>query len=479
MICGLVNLLPKTFFMKPLLMAAVLMVSGTVVSRAQTQLRPQARTEWPKSIMTANGTVISLFQPQVLSYSNNLVKSRSVISVRDAGADEPVFGVAWMTDSVSADADAAGVQLEIQWVHVDELRIPDDTGRTENAFISLELEIYNPWVVKSLPEKEVQESLELGRQEAALARDSVGVAPVKIFFTGSPTALVLFDGEPRLEMNERWGLDAVVNTRSVVVRGTDGNFYLYRMNRWYLARDAKGPYSPLNSRWKPGSELRRVEKDLRAAARKEDVGIPRSSGPIEHILVRTEPAALIQSDGQPVPKELEGTSLTFVENSNDNIVYDRDTRLFYVSVGSQWYESEQLYDSLGWSAVRRGDLPVDLLLAINGRVSTNLTLAANRVKAENAVGKAALLDENVPNVAKIDRSATTTIDYSGAPRFKPILGTGLEYATNTCSIVIEDHGTYYALDNGVWFVAHSPIGFWQVSDVRPLGVELIAPRYPV
>ena len=362
---------------------------------------------------------------------------------------------------------------------VNELRIPDDTSRTENAFISAALEIYSPWVVKSIPEKEVQASLELGRQEAALAQDSVGVAPVKIFFVMSPTALVLFDGEPRLEKNERWGLDAVVNTRSVVVKGTDGNFYLYRMNRWYLARDAKGPYSPLNSHWNPGAELRRVGNDLKRAARKEDVEIPGSSWAIEHIVVRTEPAALVQSDGEPVPKELKGTSLTYVENSNDNIFYDRDTRIFYVSVGSQWYESEQLYDSLGWSAVRRADLPVDLLLAMNGRVTTNLTVAVNRAKAENTVGTAALLDEDVPNVAKIDRSATTTIDYSGAPRFKAILGTQLKYATNTCSIVIEDHGTFYALDNGVWFVAYSPIGFWRVSDVRPLGVELIALRYPV
>jgi hypothetical protein len=492
--------------MKFLFMAAFLMVSGAVVSRAQTQMQsqpqPQAPAEWPKSIMTGNGTVISLFQPQVLSYSNNLVKSRSVISVQDVGMADPVFGVAWMTDSVSADAvsadaaegadaasgaargvsgvsDAAGVQLEIQSVRVDELRIPDDTGRAENNFISAALEIYSPWVVKRLPEKEVQASLELGRRETALAGDSVGVAPVKIFFVVSPTALVLFDGEPRLEMNERWGLDAVVNTRSVVVKGKDGNFYLYRMNRWYLARNATGPYSPLNSRWKPGAELRRVESDLKRAARKEDVGIPGSSEAIEHIVVRTEPAALIQSDGQPVPKELDGTSLTYVENSNDHIFYDRGTRIFYVSVGNQWYQSERLYDSLGWSAVRRADLPVDLLLAMNGPVTTNLALATNRVKAENTVGKAALLDEDVPQVAKIDRNATTTIDYSGAPRFKPILGTRLKYATNTCSIVIEDNWTYYALDNGVWFVASSPIGFWRVSNGRPLGVELIAPRYPV
>ena len=116
---------------------------------------------------------------------------------------------------------------------------------------------------------------------------------------------------------------------------------------------------------------------------------------------------------------------------------------------------------------------------MNGPVTTNLALTANREKAENTVGRSALLDEMVPQVAKIDRNKTTTVDYFGPPRFKPILSTGLEYATNTCSIVINDHGTYYALDNGVWFVAGSPLGLWRVSDVRPAGVELIPLRYPV
>ena len=50
------------------------MVSGAVGCRAQAQMQPQTRapqaqTEWPKSVITANGTVISLYEPQVFSYS--------------------------------------------------------------------------------------------------------------------------------------------------------------------------------------------------------------------------------------------------------------------------------------------------------------------------------------------------------------------------------------------------------------------------
>src|SRR5580704_8863547 len=106
--------------MKFLLMAAVLAMAGTVVCRAQApeavQGQAQAPAEWPKSIITANGTVIDLYQPQILSYSDNVVKSRSVISVMDDGVDEPVFGVAWTTATVSPDT--ASGQLGIQSVTV-------------------------------------------------------------------------------------------------------------------------------------------------------------------------------------------------------------------------------------------------------------------------------------------------------------------------------------------------------------------------
>src|SRR5579863_2976940 len=168
---GLVNLLPKMLFMKFTMMAAVLAVSGVVVCRAQlpAQVPAQVQAEWPKSIITANGTEINFFQPQVLSYSAGagLMKFRFVISVMDSGADEPIFGTAWVTATVTkvgtsgdaGDGDAAhavagggvgagglagGGQVEIQSVRVDELRIPGDNLQAENEIISASPEIYIP-----------------------------------------------------------------------------------------------------------------------------------------------------------------------------------------------------------------------------------------------------------------------------------------------------------------------------------------------
>ena len=55
----------------------------------------------------------------------------------------------------------------------------------------------------------------------------------------------------------------------------------------------------------------------------------------------------------------------------------------------------------------------------------------------------------------------------------------MQYAVNTDAEVILADGRYYACDQGVWYVADSPDGPWQVSETRPLGVDDIPPSCPV
>src|SRR5579871_3344976 len=111
--------------------------------KADGQLKPDG---WPKSFVTSNGTTINLYSPQILSYSDNVVQSRSVISVQDDPGNDPVFGVAWMTAKVIRDG--SGQNLQIQSVRVDRLRIPDDENNDDNNYISAAMEMYLPVVVK-------------------------------------------------------------------------------------------------------------------------------------------------------------------------------------------------------------------------------------------------------------------------------------------------------------------------------------------
>ncbi|HTR31636.1 MAG TPA: hypothetical protein VMH27_20330 [Puia sp.] len=437
------------------LMPAMLLIGMVGVAQAQ------PAGGWPKSIITASGTVINLYEPQVLSYADGQVKSRSVISVQDDPDNDPVFGVVWTTAKVMRDAE--GQNLEIKSVNVDKVRIPEDENRADNDFISAAMEVYYPWVVKSVPEASVQSSLALGQEEERISRDSTAPGP-KVYVSTVPTALVLIDGPPRLEHNERWGVDAVVNSRNVIVRGKDSLYYLYYAMRWYVAVNATGPFGTQGV--KVTRELRKINRDLLKAARKSDAPLDEIDMDVRRIIVSTEPAVLIQTDGTPQKTAMPRTSLYRIDNSDNAIFYDNNTAYYYAEAGNSWYRSHWLKDGADWQPIRKVDMPADILLSGS---KTDGWAEATKQR----------MDQYVPQTSRVDRRVTTTVDYDGAPRFKPILGTHLEYATNTCGIVFRAHGQYYALDNGVWFIASSPLGIWRVSDDRPAGLELIPPLYRV
>ena len=440
---------------------AVLSLLGAGVARAQ--------DTWPKSIVTAAGTVINLYQPQVLSFDGTSLKSRSVISVIEGPDDDPLFGVAWTTSVVRVDSS----DLAIQSVSVDELRLTGDTDRSDKDFVSAAMEVYIPWVVKTIPVAEVRQSMQDGQLETALAVDSSVPAPI-ILYRNKPTALVLIDGEPRLEKNEHWGLDAVVNSRFVIVKDKDSKYYLFGGGHWYVAPAATGPFAYTYD--KVSKTLRKITRDLKKAGRKDDIEVGDiDQAPTYQIAVSTVPAVLIQSDGPAEQDAVAGTRLAYIMNSSDNIFIDTATNQYYVLANGQWYRSASLADSSAWHSVASNGLPQDF-----ARIPA---LSPKAAVLENVAGtpahQEAARERQVPQTERVDRTVTTEIDYDGAPRFSAIPGTRLRYATNTCSIVFDYNGLYYALDNGVWFVAGSPLGIWRVSDQRPADVELIPRIYRV
>jgi hypothetical protein len=92
----------------------------------------------------------------------------------------------------------------------------------------------------------------------------------------------------------------------------------------------------------------------------------------------------------------------------------------------------------------------------------------------------AVLANSVPTTATISRrDATIDLSYDGEPKFKPIEGTRMSYAVNAQLPVILASGTYYALDNGVWFTAKAATGPWQVATEVPEEIYTIPPSSPV
>jgi hypothetical protein len=91
-----------------------------------------------------------------------------------------------------------------------------------------------------------------------------------------------------------------------------------------------------------------------------------------------------------------------------------------------------------------------------------------------------MLANSVPTTATVSRrEATLQVRYDGEPKFKPIEGTAMNYAVNAQLPVIQVDTNYCALDNGVWFIAGTPQGPWQVATEVPEAIYTIPPSSPV
>jgi hypothetical protein len=84
----------------------------------------------------------------------------------------------------------------------------------------------------------------------------------------------------------------------------------------------------------------------------------------------------------------------------------------------------------------------------------------------------AAMDAQIPQTTVIDKKkAKFDPTYDGAPKFEDVSGTSMKYAVNTPNQIIKDGDKYYAVDQGVWYVADNPEGPYKVSDQRPQDID--------
>ena len=427
-----------------------------------------AQENWPKTTTTSEGTIIKLYQWQPESFENNTLKAHAAISVLENGKTEPVFGVAWL----KATTETAGSQVNVKSIYITNIKLPGETDDDKLETIANTMEDKTPSWNISFPLNDLQTSLDLNKQQTNLA-GQINNNPPKVIYTNVPSILVSIDGDPKLQANKDWGVDAVVNTPFVLVKNRDSKYYLYGGKHWYTAPAATGPYKIITE---IPSNLAKIETQLKEADKKNNTeeGKETDDNTIYNIVVTTEPAELIQSKGEANFAAVEGTGLLYVSNSENDIFMDINSQQYYVLLSGRWYTSKTL--SGNWQYVAADKLPAEFAKIPKGSPKDNvLASVAGTEQANDAVAEA-----QIPQTAKVERSkAKADISYDGDPEFEAIDGTDMSYATNTPGSVIRWHGRYYTVDDGVWFESYNAVGPWTVAVVRPTAVALIPPRYPV
>ncbi len=426
----------------------------------------QSNNAWPKTANTSSGSSIKMYEWETESYTGNTLKARAAFSVIPAGQSDPVFGVLWLTASLSGE----GSSRSVQSVDITTVKLPGENMQDDIAGIQETLERVIPSWNLSFTDDQLKNNLSVTEQQTNLAKN-INNTPPKVLYANQPSILVSIDGAPKLQQNADWGVETVVNSPFTIIKNKDGLYYLYGGKHWYSATAATGPYKFVAQ---APANLTSIESAITAAYKNSDTEQETKDYTISNIIVSTEPAELLQTDGEAKFSAVQGTNLLYVKNTDDDIFMDVNSQTYYVLLSGRWYKSKTL--SGRWEYVGADQLPADFArIPSNSDKADVLASVAGTEEARDAVQ-----DAQVPQTAKVDRNNTNLdVIYDGDPMFESIDGTHLQYATNSPYSVIRYRNRYYAVDNGVWFESYSARGPWVVSVERPYEVVLIPPRYPV
>ena len=428
-----------------------------------------AQPEWPMTLKAKNGGELTIYQPQPISYKNNVIEARAAISVMEKPGADLIFGAIWVAATTSTDRESRMLKLES--VSVKRIKLPDltDSVKVSKMAAFIESEVKNHELTISLDQ--LLATIEENNPKQA---GDLKNTPPKIYYKKQNSLLVLTDGTPKLEKDDNIKMERVMNSPFLIVKYPgDNKFYLNGGNFWYEANEITGSWTHAK---KLPKEIQDIDKMIKEKQKKEGTAAADTSAKGKTpatIVLSTEPAELIQTTGEPVMKPIAQTGLLYVDNTDDNIFLEIESQKYFVLLAGRWYQSASLDGP--WEYVASDKLPADFAKIPEGTDKDEVLSSVPGTDAANE----AVMDAQIPQTAKVDRAtATCTVKYDGEPVFEKIEGTSLSVAKNTSSTVLQSGSKYFCVENGIWFQAAKATGPWTVSDERPSDVDKIPASSP-
>ena len=421
-----------------------------------------AQNKWPKEMKLADGSSLTIYQPQPESLNGNKITGRAAVSVKKNTGGEPIFGAIFYAGTITTDK--ASRMAELETLSITNVKFSGDAEKDKIDKMAAAIE-------KEAPTWKIQFSIDdvaasIKKDNNTSSNNQFNNDPPKIIYTDKQTTLVLLDGAPKVQQDKDLDAERVVNSPNLIFK--EGNFWnLYLGGIWYMS-------SSVTDGWKPNTSLSKklqsVNEQIKKQEKEANGGKENTEKPIvTEIIVATSPTELLQSKGVIDYKTIQGTSLLYVGNSSNEIFKDINSQKTYVLLAGRWYNAPGINGP--WAYVAADKLPADFAKIPEG--SEKDGVLANVAGTDAA--EEAKIDAEIPQTAKVDRkSASIKVEFDGAPKFKNIEGTSLKVAENSNVTVMQDQsGKYFALDNGIWFTASNANGPWQVANERPKDVENI------
>jgi len=414
---------------------------------------------WPRAYLTPSGGQLLLYQPQIASWdAQKRMVAYGAVSYQPKGAQKTELGTIKIESDTTVSLDERLVKFaKLQVTEVKFNTLDKDQTREVVGTIS-----------DGIPDQE--RVIALDRVLAHL--DTSGIIPknvegVKadpppIFFSTTPAALMIVDGDPIWSPIKDNDLKYAVNTNwDLFQLEVTKRFYLRNDKSWLTATDVNGPWSPAGTLPESFKKLPPDDnwKDVREAL----PGKKLDAKNMPKIFVSMKPAELLLLKGEPSYLLVNGTSnLLWVQNTDSDVFRMGKTGPVYYLVAGRWFSGPGFNGPWTFASTK---LPEDFK-KIPLEHPRSRVLASVPGTAQSAE---AVLLAQVPQTARVNKKEVKApeVTYQGDPKFETIPTTTVARAVNTDKDIIKVGDLYYMCFQGVWFMARSAQGPWEVTGTVP------------
>lgn len=430
---------------------------------------PPTDLGWPRQFKQGR-TTLTVHQPQLDEWSGYTNASvRCAIAVETAPDKEEVYGVLEINAETIVNRDARTVTTVNPHRQI---RFPNVADSKQDDLVKLVNNLLPPRRSMVISLDRLLAYME--KSHVVSPTVNVNLDPPKVFYRDEPAILVIFLGPPQFKpVAKESDLLFALNTNwDVFFDSATGRYYLLNTDHWLETTDpVKGP-------WALARSLPDALRKLPANQNWNDVraNIPgKTVKTAPAVLVSTEPAEMIVTQGEPTYQPIPGTSLMQIGNTDSTVFLHAREEQFYFLVAGRWCRAKSL--SGPWQAATM-DLPADFAMIPDD--STNAFVKASvrgTRQAEDAVLLASVPKQTTLTIG--DPKATVTVIYDGQPKFIVIQGTPVSYAINSPQAVFLVNNAFYCCDQGVWFTAPTSTGTWVLCTSVPAAIYTIPPTSPM
>src|SRR5438067_5150014 len=414
-----------------------------------------------------NGNRLIISQPQVDDWKDfQQLTWRMAVSLTPKSGKE-VVGVVEMKgntdiDNVAKVAVITNPQVTGTYFPSLDQATKEKMEQLFKSFVPSTVSISLHRLIASVPKQEAPAGVQLNNE------------PPKIFVGYRPSILLSVDGEPSLSEVPNTNLKFVVNTQwPLFFDNTNSSYYLAVGQQWLTTNNLDGRWSPTK---KLPQEMSKVAQDKQWSDLKKMIPPPaKSAGATPAVFYSDKPSEVILFDGQPVYSQIPDTQLEYATNTNSVVFVFTATQQFYYLTAGRWFSAMDLQGPWTYATP---DVPADFAkIPLNSPASTILVSVPGTEEAKDAV-----LLAQVPTTITVNQNeaaAKVKVEYAGDPKFEPIKGTSMAYATNTADKVIKVGDVYYLCLQGVWFMSPNSQGPWTTCRSVPQEIYTIPPSSPV